>query len=128
MRDNDTLTNPSCSKRILLVDDDPATRAGLAELFLIAGYDCVAVDSYRRAAAAMDAAQPDLLITDIRLADFNGLQLVIHRPPQMPAIVITGFPDAVLQREAEQRGAIHLVKPVAPRDLMAVIHRLLDAG
>jgi DNA-binding NtrC family response regulator len=115
------------SKQILLVDDDPATRSGLAELFRDAGYDCVEAQSYRDAAAVIQSGRPDLLITDVRLDEFNGLQLVINRPREMPAIVITGFPDAVLQREAEQSGAIYLQKPVVPRELMTLIERLLPA-
>ena len=43
----------------------------------------------------------------------------------MPAIVVTGFRDAVLQREAERHGATYVVKPVNPRDLMQVVDRLL---
>jgi DNA-binding response OmpR family regulator len=112
-------------KRILLVDDDASTRSGLSELLAAAGFQCVTAHSYAAAVEAMTAATPDMLVTDIRLEDFNGLQLVINRPRHVPAVVVTGFHDAVLQRDAEQTGALYLVKPIMPAELIAAIRRLL---
>ena len=51
------------------------------------------------------AATPDLLIVDIRLGEFNGLQLIMLSRTQIPAIVISGFADPLLQHEARQAGA-----------------------
>ena len=73
----------------------------------------------------MRSLPPDLLITDIRLGAFNGLQLLIGATPPVPAIVITGFDDAVLAATARQHGADYLLKPLDFDALMeAVRHRL----
>ena len=87
--------------RVLIVDDDGATRRG--------------------------TTPPDLLITDIRLDAYNGLQLILNSPHQIPTIVITGFADPVLEAEARRGGAAYLVKPVQPRDLLALVGEKLAA-
>jgi CheY-like chemotaxis protein len=77
--------------KVLIVDDDRATRYGLAELLEGAGYDTVAVGTFEEAIRILRTTPPDLLIADVRLGPFNGLQLVISSPRPVPAIIITGF-------------------------------------
>jgi DNA-binding response OmpR family regulator len=81
-------------KRVLVVDDDLTTRNGLAEFLADAGFECTAVGSFQEAVALLRTLPPDLLITDIRLQEYNGLQLVVMANPLgVPAIVFTGFAD-----------------------------------
>ena len=108
-----------------IVDDDQATRSGLRQLLQAAGFTCAEAESYHDAFIALHSAPPDLLITDIRLGGYNGLQLVLGRPAGLPAIVITGHPDAVLESEAERSGAKYLHKPIAPRRLLELIDEML---
>ena len=113
-------------RKILLVDDDGATRWGLAALLEEAGYEVVAVSTLHAAKHALVAEDPDLLITDVRLGAYNGLHLVVARPTPIPAIVITGFPDRVLEADARRMGAEFLVKPIAPAELLRLIERRLS--
>jgi len=106
-------------RRVLIVDDDPATRLGLCELLEHAGYDCVAVDSFEIARSLLRTAPPDVLITDVRLGDYNGLQLLIQS--SVPAIVISGFPDPVLRSDAEHFGASYLAKPINPSVVLEIL-------
>ena len=56
-----------------------------------------------------------MLITDIRLGPYNGLQLVVRARlanPSLPVLVVTAFHDPVLQAETERLSAIYLRKPV----------------
>ena len=71
---------------LLIVDDDPATVDGLTELLESAGFQCEAASSYRAAIAAMRTSRPDVLVTDIRLEEYNGLQLVLNRPAGTAAL------------------------------------------
>ncbi len=71
---------------------------------------------------------PDLLITDIRLQEYNGLQLIVSSPRHLPAIVITGFADPVLEAETRRTGAEYIVKPVDPRALLETVKRKLSAS
>ena len=113
------------ARKILIVDDDNATRIGLVALLGQAGYDVVAVSTLQTGTKALVEEAPDLVITDLRLGDFNGLHLVATNPTRIPVIVITGFPDRALEAEAHRLGAEFLLKPVAPADLLLVIERKL---
>ena len=113
--------------RVLIVDDDGATRRGLVQLLAQAGYDATAVGTFDEARRIIGASPPDLLITDIRLEAYNGLQLILNSPRTIPTIVITGFADPVLEAEARRGGAAYLVKPVQPLELLEVVAEMLAA-
>jgi DNA-binding response OmpR family regulator len=112
--------------RILLVDDDTATRVGLAELLANAGYEAHAVATFEEGLRALRTDTPDLLIADVRLGAFNGLQLLVSSPRSVPAIVITGFADPVLESDARQHGAEYVLKPVTPSVLLDMVRRRLS--
>ena len=112
--------------RILLVDDDPATRIGLAELLTDAGYETRAVATFEEGLRALRTETPDLLIADVRLGAFNGLQLLVSSPRTVPAIIITGFADPVLESDARQHGAEYVLKPVTPSVLLEMVQRKLS--
>jgi DNA-binding response OmpR family regulator len=113
--------------KILVVDDDNATVLGLVELFRGAGYQSVGVSTLAAGRKALVDEAPDLLIADVRLAEFNGLQLIITSPRPIPVIVVTGFPDPAIEAEARRLGAAFLLKPVDPAELLRLVARKLAA-
>jgi DNA-binding response OmpR family regulator len=106
--------------KILIVDDHDATRRGLQQFFANAGYVVLAASTFDEGKRLLNEQAPDLLIADVRLGDFNGLQLVVGGPA-LPSIMVTGFPDPVLEAEALRMGAHYLTKPVAPNKLLALV-------
>jgi two-component system cell cycle response regulator DivK len=117
------------SRRILIVEDDEASRRGLRQLLTNAGYTVLSASTFDegRRAAAEDA--PDLLIADVRLGEFNGLHLVAAAPRALPSIIVSGFPDPVLEAEALRLGAHYMTKPIEPTTLLALIEeKLLTAA
>jgi len=110
---------------ILIVDDHRVTRLGLAEMLTHAGYTVVTAGTFPEARRILRESPPDVLIADVRLGSFNGLQLVISGPNRVPAIVITGYDDAVLEAEARRSGAEYLVKPFDPDLLLNIIRQKL---
>lgn len=114
-------------RKILVVDDDRATRVGLVALLQSEGYDVVAADNLKSALKAMAEEAPQLLITDVRLGEFNGLHLAAANRTRMPVIVITGYPDPVLQETAREFDAEFVLKPVKPADLLALVDRKLGS-
>jgi DNA-binding response OmpR family regulator len=114
--------------KVLIVDDDKTTREGLAEFLEEAGYEAVAVGTFEDATRVLRTAPPDLLIADVRLGPFNGLQLVISSPQPIPAIIITGFADPVLEADARRRGADYVLKPVSPARLLDLVAQKLMAS
>jgi DNA-binding response OmpR family regulator len=106
--------------KILIVDDHDATRRGLHEFLAKAGYVVLSASTFVEGKRLLHEQAPDLLIADVRLGDFNGLQLVVGGPT-LPTIIVTGFPDPVLEAEALRLGAHFLTKPIAPQQLLVLI-------
>jgi DNA-binding response OmpR family regulator len=111
--------------RVLIVDDDSATRAGLAELLRDAGYDPTAVASVDDALRVLLTTPPDFLITDYGLADSNGLRLVASSPKGLPTIVLTGCCDEAVASKTKREGAAYMIKPVSPSRLLDQIKSML---
>ena len=115
------------SKRILAVDDHALYLAGLGELLTGAGYQVTLANTFEAAKHAL-ATRPDLLLVDVRLGAYNGLQLVSmtsSRPNRIPAIVLSGFDDPVLRADAEAFGARYVLKPIAPPALLEMLTEML---
>jgi DNA-binding response OmpR family regulator len=109
----------------LIVEDDTATRNGLKLLLQRAGYDVLATDSVPEGRRALEEGAPDLLIADVRLGEFNGLQLIAMSGRPIPAIVVTAFVDPALEADARRLGAHYLVKPIMPGVLLSLVEELL---
>ncbi len=115
-------------KSVLVVDDDRQVLRYLAEVLREAGYDTVTCERFVDAKTLLSSTRPDLLLTDIRLGAYNGLQLAIlakNRHPDMPIVVLTGFEDPTLREQASASGARFLVKPVRRDDLLAAVAEAL---
>ena len=96
-----------------------------------AGYDTVSCERFLDAKGLLATSRPDLLLTDIRLGAYNGLQLAIFardRHPGLPVIVLTGYEDPTLRDEATRSGAHFLVKPVPRVVLIETIQKALGRG
>ena len=112
--------------RVLIVDDDVSTQSGLSELLTNAGYKAYGVGTFEEGSAALRNDRPDLLIADIRLGTFNGLQLLMKVPNHLPVIIITGFDDPTLEREARKCGAEYVLKPLSPSTFIQLVRRCLE--
>jgi DNA-binding response OmpR family regulator len=117
--------NELMAPKVLIVEDNDATRTGLSELLRRAGYDTYATPSFEEGQRAMRDDGPDLLLADIRLGPYNGLQLLVTSPRRVPTIIMTGYPDPVLEADAHQLGAQFILKPVAPAALLALVEEQL---
>jgi CheY-like chemotaxis protein len=114
--------------RVLIVEDDEATRSGLAALLTNAGYVVLSASTFVDGRRALAEQAPDLLIADLRLGVYNGLQLVAVAPLAVPSIIVTGFPDPVLQAEARKLGAHYVIKPVDVEALLTLIKDTIASG
>ena len=113
---------------VLIAEDDAATLAGWAAYVRDAGFSAVPAASFAEAHRLMAFVRPDVLVTDIRLGEYNGLQLVVQAGTLDPApgvIVTSGYEDPVLVAEAGRLGATFLLTPVQPSRLVALISELV---
>jgi DNA-binding NtrC family response regulator len=118
-------TRPShLATTALIVDDDRSVREVLGRWLAESGVDVVACGSFEEAKAHLARHTPDVLVTDIRLQGYNGLQLVMEmreKRPTAPCLVITGHDDPVLRKEAEHMRARYLLKPFERDDFLAAV-------
>lgn len=115
-------------KRVLLVEDDDANRTLLARLIRSEGYEVLTAGSFQDGRRMLRTEHPDLLITDVRLGEFNGLQLIVGAPEKTPTIVLTAFADAVIEAETRKAGARYLVKPVPAQMLLEAVRSSLETS
>ncbi len=117
--------------RIVLVDDHTLVRAGLRTLIeTIDGMSVVAEAGDGRAGmAAVEAQQPDLLITDVTMGDMTGLELtgkVRERFPATRVIILSMFSsDEYVMRALKAGAAAYLLKDAAQHELEIALRAVL---
>jgi DNA-binding NtrC family response regulator len=116
--------------RILVVDDDQSSRDLLARILASAGHRVTALSDGREAVAALDSGEPpDLVVSDIRMAEMDGLQVIDafrERAPDTPVILVTAFGNIDGAVEAIRRGATdYLSKPYDVDAIQLVVARAL---
>jgi NtrC-family two-component system response regulator AlgB len=80
--------------RLLIVDDEKNIRANLASFFQSLGHDAQTAESGREARAMIEATPFDLVLTDFRMAEMNGLELLVEirkRRPESLVILMTAY-------------------------------------
>lgn len=113
------------SARILVVDDDIGYLTVTKDVLERGGHEVMLASTFEEGRRALREDTPDLLIADVRLGAFNGLQLIATGNGRIPSIVVSGFDDSVLQAEAAAFGADYLVKPVTAAALLGLISQKL---
>ncbi len=116
------------SARILVVEDDPATRMAVVGL-LDAHYEVTGRGTVEAAEEALGTFLPDLVLTDLRLPGASGLaliSLVREEIPECAVIVMTAFSSVDTAIKAMKLGAAaYLTKPLNFDELLLVIAREL---
>ena len=110
--------------RVFVVDDEPALAESLRLGLQNYGHDVEMSRSFEDARRRLLAETFDVLITDVRLGAFNGIQLAViarGNNPTMRIVVFSGFDDPVLREEATALNATYLVKPVSAERMNQVI-------
>ena len=116
--------------RLLLVDDDPGLLKLLGMRLVSEGYSVVTAESGPEALRVLGREKVDLVISDLRMDEMDGLQLfseIQKGHPGMPVIILTAhgsIPDAVA---ATQQGVFSfLTKPVDKDALYKAIYEALE--
>jgi PAS domain S-box-containing protein len=118
--------------RILLVDNDAAALAALAELLRGWGCEVVAVGDGQSAAQALAQARADLWLFDYHLDQGDtgvavAARLAAQYPPA-PCLILSADPGPETRRAVQEAELVLLAKPVRPLALKSVLDRLLAAA
>ncbi len=112
--------------KILVVAQRPSLGARVLTLLGDANHEVAVVTTFAAAKLHL-TARPDLLITEVKLGEYNGLHLALRgRAAGIPAIVV-GAPDQTFERQAIQLGAVYLGSPdLMAEELLPTVERLLS--
>jgi len=123
-----TNIGPHMSFRILLVDPDTSAATASEEALVRAGYRVAPVTTFEEAMRQMSLHCPDLLVTKVRLGEFNGLHLLLRcraEHPDVPVIVVGSSADRT--SDITSFDAEFLTSPVDPASFVNLVASLLSA-
>ena len=116
--------------KILVADDDPQMQLAVKATLTRAGYDVTMASNGRQALELSEADQFELIITDQRMPELGGQELLRElqtRNSRVPVIMITAFGTINQAVEAMQLGAADFItKPFSGEELERVIERVLS--
>lgn len=109
---------------VILVNADPDVLWRTDALLSEDGHLVAAVSTLAEAKKLLESVTPDVLIADIRLGGYNGLQLAIRSRldhPNLPVIITNEWPDATFEAEARRQGAIFVAAPLDNPDFLRIV-------
>lgn len=116
--------------KVMIIDDEPMIRKGIRTMVNWKEHDCEVVDEASDGVEGIDkirACLPDIIITDIRMPEMDGLTMIKEVKALIPhskIIILTGFRDFDYVYEAIQVGAFGFtLKPSKIAELDALISR-----
>ena len=117
-------------KRILVVDDEQNSREGLTKILIKEGYEVVAAESGEEALAEAKKQEFDLIITDLRMPEISGidvLEKIRAKKPDIGVIIVTAYGEVNSYLKAMTLGAFeYLNKPIKLDELRRVITKALN--
>ena len=116
---------------VLLLDDEPIVGKRLKPALAKIGCNVEVFEDPRKALERIDQKEFDIVVTDIRMDEVDGLQVLQHvrkASERTKVIMITGYAMMAVAREAMEKGAFDFIaKPFKPDDLRKVIAKAAKA-
>jgi len=116
--------------RLLIVDDEKNIRSNLAAFFQSIGHDAQSAESGHQARAMIEAAPYDLVLTDFRMAEMNGLELLTEikkRRPESLVILMTAYATVENAVAVMKAGAFdYVTKPFSLEQIQHLVERALQ--
>lgn len=123
--DGEEQANPEESLKILIVDDDPSAVEGIGSAIEEGDYEYITANSGEEALNKLEKNKVDIIISDIKMPEMNGLELlrkVKERDPSIYVIMMTAYASVDSAVEAMKDGASDYIrKPVELQDIRTTI-------
>ena len=107
------------SRSALVVAATPSLATHLCAWLKLGGWQVVTVHSYPEAKARLEP-HIDLVVTELELGDYNGLQLALRAQTYEVPVLVIGRQDEMFERDAEQLGSTYLCKEELDRERFLV--------
>ena len=118
--------------KVLIVDDDVTFSLMLETFLQKQGFEVQQSFSYSEAIKKIKSFGPDIILTDLRLPDKDGLEVLhytLREAAGVPVILMTGYADIRTAVKAMKLGAFdYVAKPVNPDEIIVTINRALSQG
>lgn len=120
--------------RVLLVDDQRQVTRMLRSSLELSGraYEILSVGSAEEALRELEGGPIDLVVTDLRLPEMTGLELLARirqTNPRMKAILVTGQPTRQVEAQARALGVVAFIpKPISTTLFLQAVDRAVTAG
>ena len=116
--------------QIMVLDDEEIVGKRLKTALEKSPYEVEIFQDSRLAIDRIAEKEFDIVVTDVRMEGFNGMEVLEHvleKSPRTRVILITGYATVEVAREALTRGAFDFIaKPFKPNDLREVILRAIQ--
>src|SRR5690349_7639875 len=115
--------------RVLVIDDERDHAETVAEILEAGGYTAAVAASGKEGAARLQSEDFDLILTDLRMGDLDGLAIVnlVKEQGDMLVMVVSGSSDVKTAVKALVNGAPHcLIRPITREELLAVVNKSAD--
>lgn len=114
------------NKRVSIVEDDRIMRISLADSLRMAGYDVFIYESIQAFREAIKENEFDLVITDVRLPDGNGID-ILKEKLDSPVIIMTAFGSIKDAVTAMKLGAFdYITKPFSLEEFMLIVQKAFE--
>ncbi len=117
--------------KVLIIDDDPTFCVMLKSFLIKKDFDAYEVHNAKQSIKAIQQQDFDIILTDFRLPDINGLDLlksIKNIVPHTPVILMTSYANIRTAVNAIKMGAYEYVtKPINPDEVLATINNALDS-
>jgi CheY-like chemotaxis protein len=116
--------------KILVLDDDPVVTLSCKRILGAEGYNIITTSRGEDAIKKVSNEEFDLLISDVRLPDINGITVLRETKivqPKLDVVIITGYPTLEDAKESVKLGAFEFIeKPFTPEFMLNVARKLFD--
>lgn len=118
--------------KVMIVDDEPFVRKGLALLidWEKHGFEiCGGAENGKKAIAQIEQLKPDVVITDVRMPEMDGLELIKYEAEKLKStvkfIILSGYDDFKYAQTAIKYGVKqYILKPIDQDELISIINSL----
>lgn len=115
---------------ILIIDDEPLMRISISDALKIEGYNIVSLSSGREGLKTIKENSFDIVITDLKLPEIDGLQILKacrQFSPATKVLLITAYGSVESAVEAMKQGAYdYITKPFSMDELILIVRRLIE--
>ncbi len=113
------------NKRVLIVDDDKAMVATLADIIELRGWETLRAYDGQTAVALVEEHRPDVVLMDVRMEGMDGVEAfrrIKRISPRTRVVLMTAYAARELLEEAEEEGVLRILKkPVPPTVILDLL-------